>query len=245
MAASLQDPARVAAHRWLDVEVDAYLRRVAGRETFLEREGGSQVVVKRTRATERAESWYEFLRGQSRRSPARREFENLEAMAAIGVNVPRAITFVEDLDRSASAVVMEWVDHDLTLRDSAQLGGAGAWLQDFTRLVASLHERGWYHRDLYLQHVLVRRSDRALVLIDVGRARHERAPRERWFVKDLAAILHSTPAVVSARLRLRFLARYCALRGIEGRKAKRRWARRVVSKARRMAEHVPLAERGA
>jgi len=103
--------------------------------------------------------------------------------------------------------------------------------------VLRLHEKGWYHRDLYLQHFVLRGQE--LVLLDVGRARRKRAVRERWFEKDLAALLHSTPRVVGARERLRFLVRYLDARGIEARLQRRVWLARIVRRAGRMAAHVP------
>ena len=107
--------------------------------------------------------------------------------------------------------------------------------------VARLHELGWYHRDLYLEHFVVveRDGDRELCLLDVGRARRESRPRRRWFVKDLAALCFSAPPSVSRAERLRFLVRWLAHSGRGGATSRREWARAVLSKVRRMAAHVP------
>ena len=102
---------------------------------------------------------------------------------------------------------------------------------------ARLHAAGWYHRDLYLAHWLV--TPAGLFLVDVGRARRERAPRERWFVKDLAALLHSCPATVTAHARLRFLVLYLDARGIASHDGRKSFARAVLAKAARIAAHVP------
>jgi hypothetical protein len=77
------------------------------------------------------------------------------------------------------------------------------------------------------------------VLLDVGRARHQRSPRERWFVKDVAALLHSAPPAVGRRERLRFLARYLDGRGATDRGARRAFAAAALRKARRIAGHRP------
>ena len=145
-----------------------------------------------------------------------------------------------------SAVLMQRVEHRETLREvcSARPDEARRrWLGPLAELTARLHGRGWYHRDLYLQHVVVAapHQDRAerLVLLDVGRARRRARPRRRWFVKDLAALLHSAPATIPPRARLRFLVAYCRLRGLEGRAARRGLARAVLAKARRIASHAP------
>src|SRR4030095_1136590 len=117
-------------------------------------------------------------------------------------------------------VVMEHVEHAETLRERlgrADASERAAWCAQLLRLVSALHAGGWYHRDLYLQHLVL--GPEGLVLLDVGRARRSSgagAPRERWFVKDLGALLHSTPRTVGAREQLRFLARYLDARGLHG-----------------------------
>jgi tRNA A-37 threonylcarbamoyl transferase component Bud32 len=108
-------------------------------------------------------------------------------------------------------------------------------------LVTRLHSNGFHHRDLYLQHVIVRSDDQALVLIDVGRVRRGR--RMRWLVKDLAALLHSTPERVTARERLRFAAGWLDGMEITDRVARRRLLRAVERKRERIAAHVPKDER--
>jgi hypothetical protein len=138
---------------------------------------------------------------------------------------------------------MERVRHGSTLRDACRadpVGAARAWLVPLAELVARLHARGWYHRDLYLQHVVLAEqgAGERLVLLDVGRARRDQRPRRRWFVKDLAALAHSAPQGVGARDRLRFLSRYARWRRL-GRDERRALARAVLSKALRMAAHAP------
>jgi tRNA A-37 threonylcarbamoyl transferase component Bud32 len=243
----------------LEHEPETYLRRSAGRETFLwlpeEGDAGlpfvTPVIVKRSRRRS-----FPGWRGRDVRPGGRREHENLRALAADGIPVPRAITWCEEraeiLGRPArSVVVMERVEHRETLRDRLERSGEPerrAWSRELARLVARLHGRGWCHRDLYLQHFLVPWPEepgrRRLVLIDVGRARRDRRLGDRWVVKDLAALLHSAPDEVGERERLRFLAGYLDLRGIADRAARRRLARAVALKSLRMRAHVPRDERG-
>ncbi len=146
---------------------------------------------------------------------------------------------------------MERIEHRENLRERLARCDAverRSWRRELVRIVARLHARGWRHRDLYLQHFLVpwpeEQSVRRLVLIDVGRAKRERRLPRRWIVKDLAALLHSTPACVGPRERLAFLARYLDARGIGGRDERRRFARSILAKAARMGAHVPRDERG-
>lgn len=241
------------------LEPDGTWRHVHGRETF-PWPGREHLVVKRYEGGEARDWWYERLRdGELPRSPGRREAENLHSLTADGIPVPRVLAWVEeDAARrhpglagrtGRSALVMERIPHEASLRlaltrapadERVRLGGA---LLD---LVSRLHGRGWYHRDLYLEHV-VQRADGELCLLDLGRARREESPRERWFIKDLAALYISTPGSVPPRARLRFLASWLARRklvtpGLRRRRSElRRWSRVIEAKGRRMARHAPRA----
>ena len=107
--------------------------------------------------------------------------------------------------------------------------------------------QSWYHRDLYLSHILVGHHGR-LTMIDVGRVRPCVAPERarRWFAKDLAALLHSAPPEVSRSERLRFLAAWLERTGRSAagdqhrrRRQLRSWARDVMRRRRAMAAHRP------
>jgi tRNA A-37 threonylcarbamoyl transferase component Bud32 len=170
------------------------------------------------------------------------EHDNLVSLRAVGLPVPRPITWAQE-GMLRSLVVMEEVEHRETLRDRLERAAPAereSWSAELLGVVARLHELGWHHRDLYLQHFLVAQG---LVMIDVGRARRDRLRRRRWFVKDLAALRHSCPGSVGPLEQLRFLSRYLDLRGIRDRKERSAWARAVAAKAARMARHVPKDER--
>jgi tRNA A-37 threonylcarbamoyl transferase component Bud32 len=235
---------------FLEVRPDRWLRRVPGRETFAwPQEPVPQVVVKRSRGDDWREAWWERLHGRPVRSHGRREYESLAALAAEGIRVPRPLGWAE---RGAgrkriSLVVMEHLEQRGNLRELIERGEiepTRAWMNGLLKLVLALHEGGWYHRDLYLDHFLVPGPEpssgpHGLCLLDVGRVRRQTRPRSRWHAKDLAALAHSTPARVPAPLRLRFLAAYFEGRGIRGRRKKRRWMRAVEARRRRMAAHTP------
>ncbi len=228
-----------------DVAPSQWLRRVPGRETFAWPQAGRpEVVVKRMVGRDWSEDWRERLRGRGARSSGRREFENLAALAEQGFPVPRPLDWAEAQGEGTrrSLVVMEYVAHAGNLRERIErepLFDVAAWGGRVLELVVRLHERGWYHRDLYLQHFLALDDPPRLVLLDVGRARQDAHARARWFVKDLAALLHSAPERVRARERLRFLARYLDGRGIHRAAARRAWARAIDAHRRRMARHRP------
>lgn len=241
--------AQADPREWLAGAPPITLRSVAGRETFawpfVRSDSGDPrqpVIVKRTRGD-----------AGRVRAAGRREFENLDSLARDGFRVPRALAWCEErggrlpsLRGRLSCVVMERIPHTATLRDELALAERGEQHRLALALldvVVRLHERGWYHRDLYLQHVVLPEGPAAaepdLVLLDVARARRERSPRMRWFVKDLAALLHSTPRAVGTRARLRFLAAYLDRRRVDARAERRRWLSHIIAKQRRMAAHEP------
>lgn len=211
-------------------------RRAKGRETFRwSGPAGERFVVKRFTS-----SWSSSL---LLTRPARVEHENLSRLAEAGLRVPRPVALYES--SPISLVVMEEIDHesDLRRRLGARPSEAARWMPEVLALTLGLHTRGWYHRDLYLDHFVLERkgegSEEFVALLDLGRARKRERPRRRWFVKDLAALLHSTPAGVSTHTQLRFLCRYLDARGIQGRAARRWWCAAVQRKARKMAAHTP------
>jgi tRNA A-37 threonylcarbamoyl transferase component Bud32 len=232
----------LSAREFLHVHAPAYLRRTQGRETFA---WGADVIVKRTLERARSGLWPWFRA----RSAGEREYAALRALAAAEVSVPAAFGYAEERRDGGrlSVCVMERVAHDETLRAALERA-SGAERRELARallaLVARFHGAGFIHRDLYLQHVLLRATDGELVLIDVGRARRRPMWRSRWYVKDLASLLHSTPGCVKAREKLAFLAGWLDVRGIKSRGARRRFAAAILRKARRIAAHVPRDERG-
>jgi tRNA A-37 threonylcarbamoyl transferase component Bud32 len=221
------------------------LRQIPGRTTFVWPHD-ERVVVKRFHGSDLGDAWHDARSLGFARSPGRREAENLRELAKCGVPVPRALGWCEDarlrhgVGFGASFAWMERVDHRETLRQCAERDARAAerrWIAPLAELVARLHTYGWYHRDLYLEHWIL--ADGRLVLLDVGRARRDANPRRRWFVKDIAALLHSCPSGVGARAKLRFLSLYLDARRIDERSQRREFARDVIAKARRIAAHEP------
>ncbi|MFT7670010.1 MAG: tRNA A-37 threonylcarbamoyl transferase component Bud32 [Planctomycetota bacterium] len=224
----------------------ALLRRGPGRETFAWIDSkGVPRIVKRFSVGPGLEGWRERLRGAEVRGPAQREFAQLVELAGFGLPVPAAIAWhLSSSEPGISLVVMEQVVHEENLRQLLQRRpeDADRWLAELLELVTTFHRGGWYHRDLYLDHVLVERladGRERLVLIDLGRARRERRPRRRWLIKDLAALWHSTSSGVRRTLALRFLTSWMRDQGILNKREKRRILLAVIAKERRMAAHTP------
>ena len=216
----------------------APLRSVPARQTFPWPSEAPRAIVKRTLGDQFRDRWYDYLRG-SFRCPGQREFENLRELAGAGIPVPSPLGWGSM--GPLSFVLMERVEHSQTLRQHLEQGEGSVdhlLLEDLAQLVARLHRAGWYHRDLYLEHVILRR-DGSLCLLDLGRSRRQASPRSRWLAKDLGALLHSLPDRIPAATRLRFLARYLDLCGIHGARARRGWARAVEQRRARIASHAP------
>jgi hypothetical protein len=181
-----------------------------------------------------------------RRSAARVEWERLHELAALGFRVPAPVLLAES--GAGSVLVTHEVTGALPLDQwlATHLPGPGdpaahvpvaRIVAAVAGLVARLHAAGFFHRDLYLCHLFLRTPAEEPTLIDLQRVRHGRRPRERWFVKDLAALASSTPPGVGAGRRLRFLRTYLERRGLA--REWKAWARKVLAKARRIAAHVP------
>jgi len=215
------------------------LRRAPGRETRLCVQGEERWIEKQYTGGSTREAWRERFRGETPRSPARREYDALVELRRLGIPVPRALAFAED--RHRSSVRMSYVSHSETLKDRLVVAARTERVELGRRLlglVLRLHGAGWYHRDLYLEHFLLS-SDGELCLIDLGRARRDAVTRERWFEKDLAALEHSAPDAISRQERLRFLCAYLNGRGIVDRATRRRRAEAIARRAARMARHEP------
>jgi len=199
---------------------------------------------------------------------AAREWRNARLLRTLGIRTAalgafgecRASGIARVWARGPSFVVTREVDGGRPLDDwmrEPDASGEPRWtslapvarrraVREVARLAATMHGAGAFHKDFYACHLLVRPSGRgdafALdgALIDLERMRFRARPRRRWFVKDLAALGHSAPEVVTRAERARFLREYLHERGIRPRASVRRaWARRVRRKAERIAAHRP------
>lgn len=228
------------------------LVREAGPRTTHRVEGSRSVFfLKRHRGLAMTERFFPFrLRAIS---PARIEWDNHVMMRRSGFDVPDTVAVGESSSTfavpSESYLVTREVAgpnlHDM-LRDQFP-GDPGnrearlnpAVIRDLAGLVRRLHSSGFIHRDLYCAHLIVADDPRwgRPYIVDLQRVNQRFPPRRRWLVKDLAALLHSLPAEVSRADRLRFLMAYLGKTCADP--LVKRWAREVVEKQRRMAQHHP------
>ncbi|MEM9799428.1 MAG: lipopolysaccharide kinase InaA family protein [Planctomycetota bacterium] len=226
-----------------DVSPDESWRAVPGRTTFPWPQPDARFVVKRIHGDVGRERLYDRLHGLAERTPAGREFDALTGLASAGFPVPAPVLHAHSRRRGLSLLAMELVPHRASLRQAILADGdpplrARTEAARAAALAARLHCAGWYHRDLYLQHLVLRDQDGALCLLDLGRARRERRPRRRWFEKDVAALVASAPPAVRDAFARALLDAYFE-RAELARRAQASFERAVRRRAARIERHVP------
>jgi tRNA A-37 threonylcarbamoyl transferase component Bud32 len=146
-------------------------------------------------------------------SKSLREARTLEALRPHFAGCPDWIAAGELPDGQAFLLVPE-LPGRLELRRFLQSRGTSlSWRRRFAhklgRLLASLHESGFTHGDLYANHVLVDPETEAIELVDWQRGSRQGRPAlsSRW--RDLATLAATLPGeLVAARERLACLSAY-------------------------------------
>lgn len=173
--------------------------------------------------------------------PGIREWAHHQLLEDHGIAVPRPAAAGQEI-QGASFFCSAEVPGAVPLEDHlsrAQSRDRGVAVR-LAEIVRKLHDIPVCHRDLYLCHLFIHPGEGDLTLLDLQRlaGKPGRLMRQRWKVKDLAALLHSSHLEGVTRTdRMRFLLRYLGKNRLD--KEARSWARRVGRKARKMARHVP------
>jgi hypothetical protein len=174
-------------------------------------------------------------------SPAMREIAAIDLFQRAGILVNRVAAYAEDIDKG-SMVAVDGCDGeplDDFLRRGATLAERRALAVQTARIWRRMRECGLRHRDAYACHLFVapwgtQRLRYELRLIDMTRAGAAPFPRERWFVKDAAALWHGCPKPPVTRTdAVRWLREYFRIPRLDARA--KRFARRVAAKERRVA----------
>ncbi|HBI42643.1 MAG TPA: hypothetical protein DDY78_07265 [Planctomycetales bacterium] len=199
------------------------------------------------------------LRWGGGRSPAFQEWEHLAWARQVGVPVPQAVAaaeYVGPWGRLRSVLAVEELHDMLPLHEAVPLAAAALAPADFrrwkrglivemARLTRLLHDRCRFHKDLYLCHFYIARTDAAaanlmwrgrVFLIDLHRLGRHPWTWLWWRMKDLAQLLYSTEIIgIDPRDRLYFWQMY---RGPGPRRRADRWlVRLVLFKWRRYRRH--------
>lgn len=165
-------------------------------------------------------------------SDARREWDRIMAFYQFGLPtmVPVAMGEGGSSFREESFLMTEglegyepletWIP--LTLRaypKEEQIQMKRILIREIALLTRRMHQVGFYHRDYYLTHILVRRvSDRfELKVIDLQRVIRTPWLERRWQIKDLASLNYSSPSpLITRQDRLRFYKAYQDRVNLEG-----------------------------
>jgi heptose I phosphotransferase len=170
-------------------------------------------------------------------SPAMQEERHLEWARRQGLPVPRILAAGERIGpwgRLQSFIAIEELEDMLPLHEAVPLAQSRlevsrfrAWKRalaiEMARLAHALHDRSYFHRDLYLCHFYVPRQATGTVpesfagllnVIDLHRLARHRWTWPWWQAKDLSQLLYSSEIVgVDVRDRLCFWRAYTAVAG--------------------------------
>lgn len=212
---------------------------LAERQTFRATCPGGAFYIKRY-VDPSPESFWGGLFAQPFDSPVQREWAVLRRLYKLGVDAPIPAACIEEREGSRirrAALITRGLPVNTNLQALAQTSLPAARRQRLARqlgrILRTMHDGGVNHRDFYLVHILVGEGDR-LYVTDLNRADIRRRVTHRWRVKDIAALLHSAPATVTATDKARFLRAYLGRKGLRG---ARDLVNAVTRKAARMTAH--------
>jgi len=160
-------------------------------------------------------------------SPALREYRHLQWAHAQGLPVPRVVAageYVQPLGKLRSFLAIEELAGMHALHEAIPLAAKQLepsrfrlWkiglVKEMARLTRFLHQRHFFHKDLYLCHFYVPNTDTLVLpqwqgrvhMIDFHRLGHHPLTRAWWRIKDLGQLLFSSDVEgIDVRDRLRF-----------------------------------------
>jgi heptose I phosphotransferase len=203
--------------------------------------------------------WLATVWPYSRWSPALQEWDNLEWARRQGLPVPQplaAAEFVGPWGRLQSVLAVEELAGMMPLSEAIPLAfrrldpvAFRHWkrglVAEVARLTRLLHDRRYFHKDLYLCHFFLSRQDTATVpeswrgrvfLIDLHRLACHPWTWRLWQMKDLAQLLYSAAIPgLSVRDQVYFWQQYCGTSPGQG---AGRWLRRgILIKCQRYRYH--------
>jgi hypothetical protein len=177
------------------------------------------------------------------------EIKAAQKLAAMGINTPRMIAWGEVpgvLFEKRSFAAIEEIREGQSLERSLpvffnepatkeNLVLRRQFIRQLALFIRKFHDTGYRHRDLYLCHIF-RVPDGRFYLIDLARAFKPMLLGGQYRVKDIAQLHYSAPAKYFSKTdRLRFLRAYLGREKLNA--GDKNFARRINSKAMRMARH--------
>ncbi len=147
-------------------------------------------------------------------SPALQEYYHLATARQLGLQVPESVAAVEFIGPGArlkSALAVRELDNMIPLHEAIPLASVRQTPQAFrrwkkslinemARMARILHDRNWFHKDLYLCHFYIDKNDTfripnwrdKVVLIDLHRLSNHTWTSQVWKIKDLAQLIYSS-----------------------------------------------------
>ncbi|HEV8062375.1 MAG TPA: lipopolysaccharide kinase InaA family protein [Gemmataceae bacterium] len=188
--------------------------RNVGRASISTPSGMLLLLIKREHRVPFVERLTNLAGGFGLASKSKREAVTLSSLAAAGISVPEWIAHGEDDAGSAFLILRECtgaVDMRLHLAQLRSSRDRSIWAAQLGRDLATIHQAGFDHPDLYSKHILVR-QDGTRCFIDWQRTSRRRHVGWRARIRGLAR-LHATVAseLATPRERLRCLAAYLAV----------------------------------
>ncbi len=123
--------------------------------------------------------------------------------------------------------------------DRTELVKRRGWIRHLAGLIRRFHQAGFCHRDLYLSHIFIcfkKDGGPVFYLIDLARAFKTGWRKNRWIVKDLAALNYSAPGnTISSTDRMRFFKTYLEVKKIG--LTEKSFLREINRKSARIALH--------
>jgi len=222
----------------------------------LTRDGQTLVVyLKRHYRHSRHRGWLALVFPSRAWSDGLREWTHLKLAESLGIPVPTAMAagqWVGPRGRLQSVLASAELTDRLALHEAIPLafrtlepGAFDLWkrglIAELVRLSKLLHDRNWFHQDLYLCHFYASLADIGspppswvgrVTMIDFHRFGRHRVQSIRYRIKDLAQLLFSSEVEgVTVRDRVRFARLYF------GPKRGRWLTRLIVLKYRRYRRH--------
>lgn len=192
-------------------------RKIARRRTVKFEHNGQYYFAKIHFGVGWAEILKNLFQGRLPVLGARNEWEALARLHEIGVMSMEPVLYCNEGWNPASrhsCVITKSLENTISLEDLVGEGELKAGLKrylitELARTARKLHAAGINHRDFYLCHFLMDKTDRSLFLIDLHRAQIRKRTPDRWRAKDLGGLLFSAfDSGLSKRDLLRFIKIY-------------------------------------
>jgi len=158
-------------------------------------------------------------------SPAMREYRNIKLFEDLGIKTMLPVCLaektscgipfesfiitesLESFPRVEDFIVKKWKSY--SYKKKIHL------VKKLAQVVGILHKNNYFHKDLYLGHILFDEEKEEFYVIDLQRVKKHNIVRKRWIIKDLASLNYSAEICdVSSKMRMIFCKEYSRIMDI-------------------------------